>query len=346
MKLDARSIPGFLKRPPAEIRAILVYGPDAGLVKERSEVLLRTAVEDLTDPFRVADLTGDTIADDPARLADEAAAMAMTGGRRVVRVRDAGNDTTPAFQSFLEHPMGDALIVVEGGELDSRSALRKLFEKADNAAALACYRDEGRDLAAVIRETLARNDVKAEDEALAWLAARLGGDRLVTRGEIDKLALYMGPGNTATLQEVRALVGDSAEIGLDDLANACASGDVPRLERVRAKLDAEGVAAVAQLRAVQRHFARLHLCAGLLAAGKDEKSAMMSLRPPVFWKEEASFRAQLKRWPAKRLSAAVAQLLDAEIACKSSGQPAELIAARCLMSLALGSTYKAVNNAS
>src|SRR5690606_31524089 len=119
--------------------------------------------EDLADPFRVADLAGDTVADDPARLADEAAAMAMTGGRRVVRVRDAGNDTAPAFQSFLDHPMGDALIVAEAGELDGRSALRKLFEKAENAAALACYRDEGRDLAAVIRETLARHEVKADE---------------------------------------------------------------------------------------------------------------------------------------------------------------------------------------
>jgi DNA polymerase-3 subunit delta len=250
-----------------------------------------------------------------------------------VSVRDAGNDTAPAFQSFLDHPMGDALIVVESGELDGRSALRKLFEKADNAAALPCYRDEGRDLAAVIRETLARAEVKADDDALAWLTARLGGDRLVTRGEIEKLALYVGAGNTASLDDARALVGDSAEIGLDDLANACAGGDVPRLERVRAKLDAEGVAAIAQLRAVQRHFARLHLCAGLIAAGKDEKGAMMSLRPPVFWKEEAGFRAQLKRWPPALLSAALAQLLDAEIRCKSSGQPAELIAARCLLSL-------------
>ena len=61
---------------------------------------------------------------------------------------------------------------------------------------------------------------------------------------------------------------------------------------------------------------------------------MMRLRPPVFWKEEAAFRSQLKRWPMPRLGAALTQLLDAELRCKSSGQPAELIAARCLLHLA------------
>jgi DNA polymerase III subunit delta len=336
VKLDARSIAGFLKAPNPAARAVLLYGPDIGLVKERAELLMRTVVEDLTDPFRVADLSGDTIADDPARLADEAAAMAMTGGRRVVRVRDAGNDTTVAFQNFLGHPMGDALIVVEGGELDGRSALRKLFEKADNAAALPCYRDEGRDLTATIRDTLARHQVKIDDDALTWLANRLGGDRLMTRAEIDKLALYVGSGKTATLEDAQGLIGDSAEIGLDDLANACASGDVRRLEQVRAKLDGEGVAAVGQLRAVQRHFTRLHICAGQIAAGRDEKGAMMSLRPPVFWKEEATFRGQLKRWPLPRLGQALTRLLDAELRAKSSGQPAELIAARCFLELAQG----------
>jgi len=336
MKIDARSLAGFLKRPDPAARALLLYGPDAGLIKERAELLARTVVEDLRDPFRIVDLTGDIVAGDPARLADEAAAIAMTGGRRVVRVRDAGNEATVAFESFLEHPMGDALIVVEGGELDGRSTLRKLFEKSDNAAAIACYRDEGRDLVAVVRDTLQRAKVKADDETLAWLVDRLGGDRLVTRGEIEKLALYVGEGKTATLEDARALVGDSAEIGFDDLANAAASGDVAELERARARLDGEGIPAIAQLRAVQRHFTRLHLCAGMIAGGRDEKGAMMALRPPVFWKQEAAFRGQLKRWTAERLGRALGRLLDAEIQCKSPGAPSELVAARCLMALAMG----------
>jgi DNA polymerase-3 subunit delta len=336
MKIDTRSLAGFLKRPDPAARAILLYGPDAGLIKERAEVLARTVVEDLSDPFRIVDLSGDSVADDPARLADEAAAIAMTGGRRVVRVRDAGNESTVAFESFLEHPMGDALIVVEGGELDGRSTLRKLFEKSANAAAIACYRDEGRDLVAVVRDTLQRAKVKADEETLAWLVDRLGGDRLVTRGEIEKLALYVGEGKTATLDDARALVGDSAEIGFDDLANAAASGNVAELERARAKLDGEGIPAIAQLRAVQRHFTRLHLCAGMMAGGRDEKGAMMALRPPVFWKEEAAFRGQLKRWTAERLGRALGRLLDAEIQCKSPGAPSELVAARCLMALAMG----------
>ncbi|MBI3453186.1 MAG: DNA polymerase III subunit delta [Rhodospirillales bacterium] len=334
MKIDPRAAAAFLKKPDPAVRAVLFYGPDLGLVRERGEGLTRLIVDDLNDPFRVAEFSGDALADDPARLADEAAAQALTGGRRVVRVRPCGNEAAAAFAAFLKHPSGDTLVVIEAGELDGRSALRKLFDGADNAAAVACYRDEGRDLAAVVRDTLAAHKVQANPEALAWLAGRLGGDRMVTRGELEKLALYVGPGATASLDDARAVVGDSAEIDFDDVTAAVAGGDVGGLERALDRLAAEGASPVAILRAVQRHFMRLHLCAGLVAEGKNEKGAMMSLRPPVFWKEEAAFRAALRRWPLARLGAALSRLLDAEIQCKSSGQPAELMAGRCLLALA------------
>ena len=95
-------------------------------------------VPDRNDPFRIAELTPARLKEDPARLADEAAAIALTGGRRAVVVRDASDGVTGAVSGFLADPKGDALVVLEGGELGPRSSLRKLFEGADNAAALVC----------------------------------------------------------------------------------------------------------------------------------------------------------------------------------------------------------------
>ena len=84
----------FAANPPKTLRAALVFGPDAGLVQERAEKLLKSVAPDLTDPFNVADLSESVLLSDPARLADEAAAISMMGGRRVVRVRSAGKSLT------------------------------------------------------------------------------------------------------------------------------------------------------------------------------------------------------------------------------------------------------------
>ena len=101
----------FVAAPPKSLEVALVFGPDAGLVQERTEKLLKTVVSDLTDPFNSIDLNEATLLADPARLADEAAAISMLGGRRVIRVRGAGNDLADLFESFLESHVGDTLVM-------------------------------------------------------------------------------------------------------------------------------------------------------------------------------------------------------------------------------------------
>ena len=96
---------------------MLLYGPDEGLVRERADILARTVCADLSDPFRVADLSAAALAADPARLADEAAQLSLIGGRRVVRVHGAGDRLTGLFAGFLDDRPATRLIVVEAGDL-------------------------------------------------------------------------------------------------------------------------------------------------------------------------------------------------------------------------------------
>lgn len=334
MKLAGARIEPFLRTPDAASRAVLVFGPDLGLVRERVERLMRTVVSDPSDPFRVAELGPASLKEEPSRLADEAAAMALGGGRRVVVLRDAGDAQSAALSAFLAHPIGDALVLVEAGELGPRSSLRKLFEGADNATALACYGDEGASLNAVIADELKTAGLMAEPDALAYLLDHLGGDRRLTRSELGKLALYMGKPGRVTLEDAQACIGDTAALGLDDLSLSTADGDHAGSQRVLERLLREGGQPVALLRAVARHFQRLHLAAGLIAQGKSADQAMAALKPPVIFKAADRFRRQLGRWPADRVAKALDLLTEAEMDCKTTGMPAPEITSRALMMIA------------
>ena len=188
MKLDARRVAGFL-RDPGACRVVLLYGDDTGLIRERAEALVRGVVGARDDPFRVVELAREQI----GQLADEACSLSLTGGRRVVRVREAGEGATEPVKSVLAGK-GPALVVLEGAALAPRSRLRALVEAAPDAAAIGCYPEEGRALDETIRAALTEAGVTAEPEALHWLAGRLGADRAATRQELAKLALYAGPG--------------------------------------------------------------------------------------------------------------------------------------------------------
>jgi len=335
VKLPAARVAGFLRQPDPEIRAALLYGPDAGLVRERADALGKTVCPDLRDPFRVADLTAATLTADPARLADEAAQISLMGGRRVVRIREAGDALAQLCGRFLADAPGDALVVVEAGDLPGRSALRRVFDDAPAAAAIGCYPDSARDLAAVIRETCAAHEVAISRDAVDFLVAHLGGDRLLTRAELEKLTLYAGEGGRIGFDDARAVIADSAALSLDDALRAASEGDAAALDRTLARVFQEGESPVAVIRAMLRHLQRLHLLASHVAGGTSIEEAIRAARPPVFFKEQDSYRRQLRRWREAQLRSALDRVAEAEFQMKQTGPDAWTICREALFAIAV-----------
>ncbi len=334
MKISPGQVDRFITNLPPEIRGVLLYGPDRGLVLERLKALTATVVPDPDDPFCILDLPGSAVDKDPARLNDEAAAIALTGGRRVVRLRDCGDGQSKILDAFLKAPVGDALVLVEAADLPGRSALRKIFEAAGFGAAIACYRDDAKDVVRFARSMLQDAGIAVEGEALQYLVASLGNDRLVSRREIEKLILFKADSTTPlTFDETRMVVGDSAERTLEDLAFAVADGDCGAMERVLSRSVSEGVQAPALMRQVGGHFLRLHACRIQVDDGMTAEAAMARLRPPVFWKVKDRFAGQVRRWDRRALGRILDRLLAVERQTKQSGQPAELLARHTLHEL-------------
>jgi DNA polymerase III subunit delta len=333
MKIAPRRVAAFLARPDPEIRALLLYGSDAGLARERADGLARSVCPDLRDPFRIAELGGAALLGDPARLADEAAQLSLVGGRRVVRVRDAGDAHARVFAGFLGKMPGDALIVVEAAELAGSSALRRAFDAAPHAAAIGCYPDAPRDRAQVIREMLLAHRVTASREAAQYLVDHLGEDRLATRSELEKLALYVGDGGRVELDDALAVVGDSAALELDDAVMAAADGVAARLDRALDRAFQQGESPVAVVRAVMRHLQRLHAMAARLGVSGLVDEVMRSARPAIFFKHQDSVRHQLGIWSEPALRSALARLTEAEIGIKTTGMPAETLCRDALLAV-------------
>lgn len=324
----------FVHAPSAAVRVALVYGPDAGLVRERADALVIAAAGRINDPFRVAPLSPAAL--DRAQLHDEAASIAFGGGRRAIIMRDASDGVSDALGHFLDAPPpGDTLVVLSAGDLGKRSSLRLLCETRANAAALPCYVVDGIDRDRLLRVLLTEAGLSADDDALAALARALPGDRALLRGEVGKLALYLWPEKRATAAAVAAITGDALEVTQDELAFAVAEGDVPALERAYASQMEAGISPVPILRAVARHFERLHLTAARIRAGRAVADAVGALRPLVFWKHKPRFEAQARAARSESLARAIDSLQQAEADAKTTGLPERTLAHRALTRIAL-----------
>ncbi|MGY9105858.1 MAG: DNA polymerase III subunit delta [Alphaproteobacteria bacterium] len=324
----------YAAHPPETLAAALVFGPDQGLVRERAESLTKSVVPELRDPFRVAEFEEEALSSDPALLWDEAAAISMLGGRRVIRVRNAGNVLAKHFERYLEEPPGDALIVVEAGDLAKGASLRRVFEGADNAAALGCYPDSSSNLDDVIRAALKAEGLSIEPQALSDLVSRLGSDRGVTRSELEKLILYVGDEKTVTIDHIRATMGNESDLRMDECCDAAGAGNFKALDTALARLWMSGTSPVAVLRLALGHFQRLALVRGEYDNGGDMQSSMRKLRPPIHFRRANSFKAQISNWSEAKLEDAQSLLYEAEALTKTTGVPAEAACGRALFSVA------------
>lgn len=342
MELKRRpDIDRFLGQPARDHRAVLFYGRDRGVVRERADVVAKAVAKDPDDPFDVSQLSDSDINDDGARLESELLAQSMMGGKRLVRLRlsaEKGPLDKACAEAFAAHATGslnpDAYFLVEAGNLGRDSALRKAAEKATGAACVPCYEDEPGDVARMVRESLARDQVSLSTDALEVFIGRLPKERGVARAEIERLALFLGPGSgrQASAAELTDFLGVEPEASLFDAASDAFGGRMAPAQNGVRRAFGEGESGPAAVRAAGMHLSKLRRVLTLARSGADMKEAAKSAG--VFWKQEREFLRQARAWTLLELDRIQPDVLEADRACKQAGSPDALIAERLLLSIA------------
>ena len=332
--LRGKEIDTYLARPDPGRPIILLYGPDAGLVRERADALMASAVDDPNDPFSLVRLDGDDLAAEPSRLVDEAMTVPLFGGRRALRVRAGSRNFASGIDTLAETPLRDCRIVIEAGELRPESPLRKACERAKTAVAIACYPDGERDLARLIDEELRASNLRITPDARAVLTSLLGGDRQASRNELRKLSLYAHGAGEVTLDDVMAVVADASELKLDPIVDAAFAGNASVVESEFAKAMVAGTYPGVIISAAQRQAAWLHKSALAIAEGTPVPAVLEGGFPRLHFSRKASVETALRNFSLARLAAIIEQLAVAALDMRKQASLAAVIAQRTLLAIA------------
>lgn len=335
MKLSAREIDGFL-RAPQRMGAALLYGTDAGQVRQRAASLAESWLGKHADAMARVEFSAEQLAEDGALLADELAAMSLMAPRRVVLVSGAGAAVVPGLEAALACRAPENFLIVYVTEsLAATDKLRLWAEKSSEVAAIACYKDEGSGLEQFIRDTLRGYGLRAGTEATRLLASQLSGDRQIILNEIEKLSLYVGDEvEEVSLDDVLASVGENNDKSFDELNYAVASGDRVALCRLSDRLLMEGHHGLLLVRSVMRYLGRLEALAIRREAGMSLDAAIEGLRPPVFFKAKPLLKAHATRWSTSACATALAKLQGLELDSKRYGEASLTRIAHGLMEVA------------
>lgn len=316
MKIGAREADQFL-RSPGKAAGALIYGTDAGQVRQRVAMLAESWLGPNADAMATMELSAEQVKDEPALLADELAAMSLMADKRVILLRDADDPHLEAVEDALATRAPNNFLILYSSESLSKSKLRTFAEKAPDIGCVPCYKDEGMNLEAVIRDTLRGYGLRANTDVIRYLAAQLNGDRQIILNELEKLSLYVGDEvEDVTLEDAQAAVGENNDRSLDDLCHAIAVGNIATLCRLSDRLIAEGNVGVVLVRGLMRYFARLEDISRARAQGQSLDAAIEALRPPVFFKAKPLLKQAAARWTLATCADALAMLQLLELDSK------------------------------
>jgi DNA polymerase III subunit delta len=330
----------FVARPDPTRPVALVFGADAGLVRERVDALVRASVDDPTDPFQLARLEGEDLASEPTRLIEEANTVPLFGGRRAVWVKAGGRNIAAAVEAVLASSAPACRIVIEAGDLRRSAPLRVLCERAKNAVALPCYPDDEKALARLIDDEVRAAGLSIAADARAALVPLLGGDRLASRRELDKLALFAHGKSRIDLEDVMAIVADASTLAIDGLVDAAFAGRTTELEAEFGKARTAGTAAGTIISAALRQVAQLHRARLAIEGGASLEAAIAGIQP-LHFSRKAAVETVLRIWTAARLERTMAQLADAALDARKRPALADALAQRALLAIAVNARRKA-----
>ncbi len=333
MKIAFKDVDTFLQNPSI-YQSCLFFGPDNGLARERAKKVISKLIFDEKDPFAITSLENDTIINDPSILFEAMSSLSLLGGAPVVFIRDANDKITSILQEVHKTSECKNHLVCCAEELGTHSSLRKFFESHKNAAGIGCYKDDNQSLYKYIKEIFSKNNLSCDDKLIYFLSSKLGNDRAVSASEIEKLIIYLGDKKTIHIEDLEQIINLNDDKNLDSLCTALADGKFNLCNQLCERLLQEGNEPIVLFRTIQRYFQRLFLVHGHIQNGLNVDIAIKKLSPPVFFKQEKSFKTHIQSISIASLLHIQSRLFEAERDIKK-GKDGLTVCLRTFSSIAL-----------
>ena len=333
MKISSYQVENYIKKIADEkISGCLLYGPEPTITRFRFEIIAKKIVNDLSDPFLVSQISAEKIKEDKAILVDEFYSISMLGGRRLIMIKDSDKNASTALIASLKNLLSDPqygrksdnFILIQAGDLEKGSALRKLVEESQFLMAIPCYEEDATSLRKSIAESFIENDIIVENEIINLMIKNFGKDRNLILNEIAKIKNYLDDEKKLSLEVFKKIISLKHDENLQDFAVQFASKNYDWCFLQAEKALENGNESMLLVRNLINYFSKLYNAKILIEnEGRGIDEAVKSAQ--IFYKIESDFRRNLQNLSLKFIVKSLQSFEKLEINLKKGNMSARLV---------------------
>jgi len=244
----------------------------------------------------------------------------MLGGRKLIMIRDSDVAAASAIKILFEDrdfaKKSENFILIQAGDLDKGSALRKACEDNPHFAAIACYEDDERAIKKFIETELAKKHLKPGFQVVDLLLEKFGKNRQIILSELERIAVFFNEETVLSVELVEKVTSSESEISANEFVMNFAAQKFDTALLQAEKLFKNDFEPITLIRFLSNYLQKLYQAKIAIDLKEfDFEEAVKAQR--LFFKTEFEFRKHLRTLSLGFLVKNLQELANLEIKIKS-----------------------------
>ena len=222
------------------------------------------------------------------------------------------------IEELIEKKPEDIQFILNSKNLEKKSNLRKLFEKEKTIIAIPFYEDNNQTLNSIVSQFFRNKKIPISQQLINILIERSRGDRKNLNNELQKIESFSLNKKNMTSQAIIKLTNLADNYSASELIDHSLAKNTRKTVNILNEnnfSDEDNIIIIRTLLAKLKRLLKIH-------ESVDEKnnieSAILSFKPPIFWRDKPLVITQIKAWGKTELKNLIYKTSEIELLIKKN----------------------------
>ena len=245
-------------------------------------------------------------------IATEVLTKSLFESEKIIIISRTSDKILKLIQDIFERDIKDIKFILKSGILEKKSKLRNFFEKNENLVIVPFYEDDVNSLSTIALNFIRKNNIKMSRESLNLIVNRANGNRENLKNDLEKIFNFSITNKNIDTENIIKLTNLSENYGINELADSYLEKNIKSTSKILNENIFSEQDCVLIIRTILSKSKRLMNIIEIYNETKDLDKAIMSAKPPVFWKDKISVKKQAKTWVLSELKNKIYKINDIE----------------------------------
>jgi len=303
------------KKLSQNIDYFLLYGPNTGLINETIEKDLKPVFSKNIFRYDQLDIT-----ENEESFKETLFNKSLFERDKLIIISQASDRILSLIEDLIEKKTEHIKIILRSNILDTKSKLRKFFEKSNKTIIIPFYDDNEKTILILAFEFFKKKKIKISNEIIYFLVQKANYSRIALYLELEKISNYALTNQTLNLDKIKKIINLSEDYNISEIVNQCLLKNKRITISMLNESDLLNEKGIIFVRTFLSSLKRLKNLKVNLKKEENIEKVLSAYKPTIFWKEKEIIKKQLYKWSFIEIKFLIKEINELELKLKKNTQ--------------------------